>query len=234
MARFLARRGFVSCLRALGELGAGETLSASAANGVTPAHSAAGGGHEECLRALYDMGAGASLSAATNDGATPAHWAAELGHEGCLRTLYQLEAGASLSAATAKGRTPAHCAAEYGHEVRIGAVGLRHSRFVHHSSSIHNSIRVLTLFSLTLPPALRPFTSLLFVAFFFRGACGSFIHGHERASWRPVSMAGHRCIAQLQRGKLAACASCTNLVRVCQRSLSMVTRPAHSTWRQLT
>ena len=124
LARFLARRGFVSCLRALSDLGAGSTLSASAANGVTPAHSAAGGGHEECLRALYDMGAGASLSAATIDGATPAHWAAELGNEGCLRALYQLKAGASLSAATAKGRTPAHCAAAYGHEVRIEACGV--------------------------------------------------------------------------------------------------------------
>ena len=95
---------------------AGAILSAANDKGSTPAHHAAGGGHEGCLRVLHELGAGASLSAAGATGTTPAYAAAQQGHEGCLRVLYELEAGSSLSSATAKGSTPAHAAAQQGHE----------------------------------------------------------------------------------------------------------------------
>ena len=100
----------------LHELGAAASLSLADIDGETPAHNAAGNGHEGCLRVLHELGAAASLSAADTDGSCPAHHAALNGHGGCLRVLHELGAAASLSAADIDGDTPAHNAASNGHE----------------------------------------------------------------------------------------------------------------------
>ena len=89
----------------------GVSLQGADADASSPAHLAAGNGHESCLRVLHELGAAASLSEVNANGSTPAHLAATSGHESCLRVLHELGAAASLSAAEEGGWTLAHLAA---------------------------------------------------------------------------------------------------------------------------
>jgi len=109
-------------LHALHELGAGASLSATDAEGGTPAHYAALEGHVSCLHALHELGAAASLVAAAADGSMPLHDAAcqprdhadsERNYVRCMRFL--LQAGADIDQTDGFGDTPLFLAARQGH-----------------------------------------------------------------------------------------------------------------------
>ena len=139
-ALFAAIEGHASCLHALHELGAGASLSASEAEGVTPAHAAAMEGHVSCLHALHELGAAASLSASDADGSTPLHDAAccccvsaepdgsknvqppdhadsERNYVRCVRFLLQV--GADIDQTDGFGNTPLILAARRGHLLNV-------------------------------------------------------------------------------------------------------------------
>jgi ankyrin repeat protein len=72
------------------ELGADN--EASAANGFTPLHSAAGHGHVEVVTTLVELGA--DIGALTDDGETPLQISIDCGHHHVARVLRALERSA--------------------------------------------------------------------------------------------------------------------------------------------
>ena len=76
-------------------LDAGFSVHAAAANGSTPLHWAAGGGHVKIVRELLSAGADSRTRSSTwrstvrgdASGQTPAHWAAASGHTEALEAL---------------------------------------------------------------------------------------------------------------------------------------------------
>lgn len=82
------------------------------AEGTTPVHLAASGGHVEVLSLLLSVGGSHSLP--TCRGATPLHAAVEAGKEQCIRLLVQ--SGADVNAANDEAEVPALIACALGND----------------------------------------------------------------------------------------------------------------------
>ncbi|KAJ9592338.1 hypothetical protein L9F63_001128, partial [Diploptera punctata] len=106
-----ARRGHLSCVRALVDHGADVGLSGHFnCQSCKPLHAAASNGHYEVIQFLIDRGA--DVNATREQGSTPLHDAARFGHPEVAELL--LQHGAQVNVRNAHSRTAVYYAAKEG------------------------------------------------------------------------------------------------------------------------
>ena len=107
-----ARNGDLALAESLLEVDP-ELLNVTDADGLTPLHHSAQGGHAGLVELLLSRGADVTLVDAQNR--TPLHHAAFEGHAACVRLL--LDNGSDVSAREFRGRTPLFLAVNWGNDL---------------------------------------------------------------------------------------------------------------------